>query len=140
MAKRLLMSILVLSLFLFGCSQMNLDEDVFVDNTKTYLSKNTSECASIRFKCDPGMAPFSDETGCGCEPVSEENNKQGERTYCLDEQRNADACIEIYQPVCGYFNKNIQCIKYPCAMNFENSCKACSNEDVDYFEQGVCPK
>ena len=45
---------------------------------------------------------------------------------CLPEQRNVDACIEIYKPVCGQLQ--IECITTPCdpiKETFENSCKAC---------------
>ena len=58
---------------------------------------------------------------------------------CLPEQRNVDACIEIYQPVCGFVN--VECVTAPCdpvVETFENSCKACSNERVEGYVEGVC--
>ena len=68
------------------------------------------------------------------ESIEEENN------YCSPESRNAEACIEIYQPVCGWFNpEKVQCIKYPCAQTFSNSCFSCMNEDVLYWTEGECP-
>jgi len=58
---------------------------------------------------------------------------------CLPEQRNVDACIEIYQPVCG--NVNVQCVTTPCdpaKETFANSCKACTNPLVISYTEGEC--
>jgi len=58
---------------------------------------------------------------------------------CLPEQRNVDACIEIYQPVCG--TVNVQCVTTPCdpvQETFENSCKACRNSLVISYTNGEC--
>jgi len=58
---------------------------------------------------------------------------------CQPEQRNVDACIEIYQPVCGQMQ--VECITAPCdpiKETFENSCKACTNERVISYTEGEC--
>lgn len=58
---------------------------------------------------------------------------------CKPEQRNADACIEIYQPVCGQVQ--VQCITTPCdpvKETFANSCKACANPLVMSYTEGEC--
>ncbi|HEY4493706.1 MAG TPA: hypothetical protein VJB98_03750 [Candidatus Paceibacterota bacterium] len=58
---------------------------------------------------------------------------------CKPEQRNQDACIALYKPVCGLVN--VQCIKEPCPpleQTFSNSCEACSNELVDSYTGGAC--
>ncbi len=60
-------------------------------------------------------------------------------TECLPEQRDADACIEIYQPVCG--TVKVQCVTTPChpaQETFENSCKACTNSLVSGYTIGEC--
>jgi len=60
-------------------------------------------------------------------------------TDCLSEQRNVDACIEIYQPVCGQVQ--VECIKAPCdpiKETFGNSCKACMNPRVLSYTEGEC--
>lgn len=63
-----------------------------------------------------------------------------DKIYCSPQSRSGDACIQIYQPVCGWYNSTkVQCIKYPCAENFGNSCVACHNSNVDYWTAGVCP-
>ena len=69
------------------------------------------------------------------------NNPSSEGNYCSSESRNAEACIELYQPVCGWFNpEKVQCIKYPCAQTFSNSCFSCMNPDVLYWTDGECPE
>ena len=58
---------------------------------------------------------------------------------CAPEQREIDACIEIYQPVCGLVN--VQCITTPCdpvQETFSNSCSACQNELVESYIVGEC--
>jgi hypothetical protein len=61
-------------------------------------------------------------------------------TECLPEQRNVDACIEIYQPVCA--TVNVQCVTTPCdpvQETFGNSCEACANSLVSSYAKGECP-
>ena len=63
-----------------------------------------------------------------------------EKVYCPRESRSIQVCAEIYEPVCGWFNpKGVQCIKYPCAETFGNSCSACGTETVEYYTKGKCP-
>ena len=61
------------------------------------------------------------------------------KIYCSDSQRNIEACIQIYDPVCGYLN--VECLTEPCDLQpqtFGNSCVACSNERVEYYIEGEC--
>ncbi len=61
-------------------------------------------------------------------------------TECLPEQRDVDACIEIYQPVCATIN--VQCVTTPCdpaQETFANSCKACINSLASTYTKGECP-
>jgi hypothetical protein len=56
-----------------------------------------------------------------------------ERVFCTPGQRNVDACIEIYQPVCGWNDpEKIQCITFPCASTYSNN--------VLYYTGGECPE
>ncbi|MBS3109792.1 hypothetical protein J4227_04660 [Candidatus Woesearchaeota archaeon] len=50
-----------------------------------------------------------------------------------------EACTLEYVPVCGWFNENIICAKYPCAMEYGNKCMACADENVGYYTEGECP-
>ena len=105
-------------------------------NNKSYVGKSKDECSRIQFLCAPNTKQFEDECGCGCEEI--EGNNVGERNYCPPEGREAGACIQLYQPVCGWFGKEIQCIKYPCANTYGNSCFACMDENVEYWTEGEC--
>ena len=55
-----------------------------------------------------------------------------DKTFCPEESRNAEFCIEIYQPVCGYDSNHNQ------IQTFSNSCFACMNENVEYYIDGQC--
>lgn len=68
------------------------------------------------------------------------NETQPKENYCTPESRQAEVCIQLYKPVCGWFDpEKIQCIRYPCAQTFSNSCFACANADVLYWTEGGCP-
>ena len=59
---------------------------------------------------------------------------------CGFDERLAEACISLYDPVCGWNDPDkIQCIKYPCASAYSNGCEACKNEGVAYWTPGECP-
>lgn len=67
--------------------------------------------------------------------------EEKEKFFCPQESRNVDACIEIYQPVCGWSDPDkIKCIKFPCASTYSNSCFACMDENVLYYTREVCPE
>lgn len=103
-----------------------------------YVSEDPDECSRIRFLCEPSYEPFSDDSGCGCRKKVEESNS--EQQFCTPESRQADACIELYDLVCGWNDpEKIQCIKYPCAQTFSNRCFACMDEKVLYWTEGECP-
>jgi len=63
------------------------------------------------------------------------------KTFCSPESREAEACITLYQPVCGWNDpEKIQCIKYPCAQTYSNNCFACIDENILYHTEGECPE
>ena len=51
-----------------------------------------------------------------------------DRVYCTEEQRQAEVCMELYQPVCGYPEKK----------TYSNPCFACMDENVEYWVDGLC--
>lgn len=79
-------------------------------------------------------------------PTNEQNNSNQTdwdsktKNYCSPESRNAEVCITLYKPVCGWFNQSIQCIRYPCAATYSNECFACADPKVEYWTEGECPK
>lgn len=127
---------MILSVFIAGCAQtvpVTKDEVCdYGDRLRNYVGKNADECSRIQALCVPGFELFEDDCGCGCQVI-------GGNT-CTAEQKQADACIEIYQPACGWDDpEKVQCIKYPCAQTYSNSCFACIAENVLYWTEGECP-
>ncbi|MFH1979037.1 MAG: Gmad2 immunoglobulin-like domain-containing protein [Patescibacteria group bacterium] len=93
--------------------------------------------------------PELEKDGCNPACVVNEETKTAEVNWrctgaipeikCEEAQRNVDACIEIYQPVCA--TVNIQCVTTPCnpiTETYSNSCKACSNPLVSSYKDGEC--
>jgi hypothetical protein len=64
-----------------------------------------------------------------------------EANLCTQEMREPQACIDLYDPVCGWFDpQKTGCIEFPCAQTYSNSCYACVNEEVLYWTDGECPE
>ena len=77
--------------------------------------------------------------GCSSRDEVMKINPKLKAIDCLPEQRDADECIEIYQPVCGQVQ--VECIRAPCdpvKETFDNSCKACLNPRVMSYTEGEC--
>lgn len=107
---------------------------------KNYVKKDPS-CKVVNFACLNGEQAFVDACGCGCRKINSGNSTSSDFNYCSSDSRNGSVCTAIYKPVCGWFNATkIQCIKFPCAQTFSNSCAACHNTDVSYWTEGECPK
>ncbi|MAG45624.1 MAG: hypothetical protein CMH63_02525 [Nanoarchaeota archaeon] len=79
-------------------------------------------------------------SGCGSKVVKLEKEDEvfEYKVECLEEDRNEE-CYDKIQEVCGWANENIKCLVYPCANNYNNGCKACSDKNVKYYTQGKCP-
>jgi len=93
-------------------------------NPACVVSEETKQ-AEINWRCTGAIPPVTEPEAIKCQP----------------EQRNVDACIEIYQPVCA--TVEIQCIKAPCypiEETFSNSCNACKNPLVKSYIAGECQK
>ena len=99
--------------------------------TKSYVSKSQDECSRIQVLCTPDREFFSNECGCGCELIGDGLDYGEVLNFCDPESREAEFCITLYAPVCGYSEtaSNI----------YSNSCVACKNENVEYWTEGECP-
>jgi hypothetical protein len=74
---------------------------------------------------------------CNFEPCPGEGEFQHS---CTGNDRAVAACIEIYLPVCGWFDTDeVNCDAYPCARTYSNSCFACIDTSVLYWTPGECP-
>ena len=100
------------------------------------IPKNVTVCTQESMMCPDGS--YVGRTGPNCEFAPCPGNPK--MTYCNPESRNAQYCIELYKPVCGWFSPEIQCIKYPCAQTFGNGCVACHNSEILYYTEGECHK
>lgn len=106
-----------------------------------------------RFYCKDVCVKVTDFESCVAagNPVMESYPRQcsaGGVTYvkkisdvieCKPEQRNAEVCAAMYEPVCA--KVNIQCIRAPCnpvEETFSNSCEACMNPLVESYTMGEC--
>ena len=101
-----------------------------------YYGKSVAECSNVDYSCASGFRSFYNQCGCGCRA---EEGYQANMTYCQDVERNR-ICLQVYQPVCGWFSPaEVQCLRYPCAKSYSNSCFACTDEKVEYWSEGECP-
>ncbi len=92
-------------------------------------------CTADAKLCPDGSSVGRDpDNNCSFYPCPEDDI-----VYCQPDERNVGACIEIYQPVCGYFDpEEIVCVTAPCAVTFSNSCFACDDPTILYYTQGEC--
>ncbi len=111
---------------------------VFLMGAYFFQQVNQTACTMEAKICpDGGAVGRNASNNCEFDSCPEIKGKN----YCNPEDRNAQACDGLYSPVCGWVNSTkIQCIKYPCAQTFENSCMACINEDIDFWTAGECPE
>ena len=68
-----------------------------------------------------------------------DKNMPSTQVLCPENRSLNEACIKIYDPVCGHVQ--IECVTTPCnpiKETFGNSCEACSKERVLYYTEGVC--
>lgn len=100
-----------------------------LQNISTRLSQSVNNEGNVDTLIDligGAVLPESDEDAIGF-------------IECDDEQYNVDACIEIYQPVCG--KVRVECITTPCdpvLETFSNACYACQNDRVSGYVEGEC--
>lgn len=59
--------------------------------------------------------------------------------YCDEINKETQGgCSSLYDPVCGFFDESIQCIKAPCAQTYSNGCVACISGNVEFYTRGEC--
>lgn len=58
---------------------------------------------------------------------------------CSVKSREAQVCMALYAPVCGWFAETVQCFDAPCAATYSNSCIVCQNKEVVDWTDGECP-
>ena len=100
---------------------------------------NFKECAAVGNQitqssprqCQAGGLTFIEEAASA--------PHEANRKPCLPDQRRAEVCAEVYDPVCALVQ--VQCIRAPCPpvpQTFSNSCEACRNSLVESYASGAC--
>jgi len=117
------LTLMLLTIFLIGCTSFDQPID----------SNQSVACQEDAKVCPDGSMVVRVGPNCEFEPCPNYKIK------CTEEQKNAEYCITLEQPVCGWFNENIKCIKYPCAQTFSNNCFACMDENVESWTPNECP-
>ena len=90
--------------------------------------------------CPDGSFVGRTAPGCAFAACPDEVPPSSGEIVCTQEQKDAEACIEIYAPVCASYQ--VQCVTEPCnpvPKSYPNSCFACAdNSVISYTEGGVC--
>lgn len=102
----------------FAKCSINADEGEMCDyeenKIRKYVKKDEDSCKRVMFACEPERKPFYDECGCGCE-LKDNQQESEQKNFCTEEQKDIEVCSEEFQPVCGWFNDSLKCIRFPCA-------------------------
>ena len=62
--------------------------------------------------------------------------------YCTTSSHDVSSCENVDEPVCGWYDlSKVNCAPgEPCVRSvFPNSCKACQNDNIQYWTDGDCP-
>jgi hypothetical protein len=105
----------------------------------TATSSGQTICTLDAKVCPDGTAVGRTGPACEFAVCPGETPGKPEVINCTSEQKGAEACIELYAPVCA--SVQIQCITTPCEpiqKTFSNSCFACSEHSVDSYVEGEC--
>ena len=89
--------------------------------------------------CPDGSFVGRQGPDCAFAACPSSSDKPEYTTACELSQREVEACIEIYAPVCG--QKQVQCITAPCPAiptTYSNSCFACMDAQVLGYTEGAC--
>lgn len=135
--KYIMILLVIGAVMLTACQKENpmpVDIGEGIGNSVEYVSEDPEQCMTLRFACENGLEAFSDETGCGCRPVTE---GKLQAIDCTDPR--PEACTREYMPVCGQVQ--VQCITEPCDMQkqtFSNKCEACANSLTISYTEGAC--
>ncbi|MAG24025.1 hypothetical protein CMI47_00450 [Candidatus Pacearchaeota archaeon] len=125
--------IVVLILVVLGFNVGERDLKIEVTDFESCIAAGNPAMESYPRQC---RDPVTDQTYV---EVINEDPREEERNYCDEASREGDVCIALYEPVCGWAGEDINCLVWPCASTYGNSCEACHDENVDYWTSGECP-
>ena len=104
--------------------------------TERPLPGDSVACTMDAKMCPDGSFVGRTAPDCAFAPCPGTN---GEKMTCSPQSRQAEACIEIYAPVCG--EKKVECVTEPCdpiPTTYSNSCFACMDSRVGSYVDGAC--
>ena len=102
-------------------------------------SDNQVMCTMEAKMCRDGSLVGRQGPDCAFAACPSSQEEPEYATACELSQREVEACIEIYAPVCG--QKQVQCITAPCPAiptTYSNSCFACMDAQVLGYTEGAC--
>ncbi|EAS00209.1 kazal-type proteinase inhibitor 1 (macronuclear) [Tetrahymena thermophila SB210] len=82
--------------------------------------------------CSLGKVEFTVEGKC--------DEYLEEAQFCSPTDFKIEECAEQDQPQCAWFNEEVKCLVYPCAINSKNRCSGCQVKNVLFTTEGKCPK
>jgi len=111
----------------------------FPDTPTSSNEPPATACPADAKQCSDGT--YVARTGAACEFAAcpTENGGSSASIVCTPEQRQAEACIELYAPVCAAVE--VQCVTTPCnpvPTTYSNSCFACAEDRVVSYTEGEC--
>ncbi|KAL4469624.1 hypothetical protein ABPG74_004877 [Tetrahymena malaccensis] len=82
--------------------------------------------------CSTGKVEFTVEGKC--------EDYLEEAQFCSPSEKKLEECDDQIEPQCAWFDQDVKCLVYPCAINAKNRCSSCQVKNVLYTTEGKCPK
>ncbi|MFP4524033.1 MAG: hypothetical protein ACLFO2_01780 [Candidatus Woesearchaeota archaeon] len=128
-----IIGLVALSVLVAGCSQ-DLPPPSEEQPSADVCAADVKECPDGSFvsrdpdnDCEFRPCPSDEDSGNASDG---DGTSDLERHDCTPDERDVDACIELYKPVCGYSDGS--------AETYSNDCFACMDENVEYWTEGAC--
>ncbi|EAR91446.1 kazal-type proteinase inhibitor 1 (macronuclear) [Tetrahymena thermophila SB210] len=101
----------------------------------TVSKENSNKTNKVTFPnrchaCKSSETLFFAEGACNSYPEN--------AVFCHPDAVNNKMCTKEYIPVCGIYEKTVNCIKAPCGETYPNKCHACISGKSSYFVPGNC--
>ncbi len=113
------------------------------NNPDTPISSDDAKMCTMDAKLCPDGVTYVGRVAPSCAFAACPDDKptSPNEIVCTQAQKDAEACIEIYAPVCA--SVQVECIAAPCypvKQTYPNNCYACKEDRViSYTDGGACP-
>ncbi|KAL4469151.1 hypothetical protein ABPG72_011499 [Tetrahymena utriculariae] len=113
----------------FKCSS----EPLEVCGIKTVNGEQIKETfANSCQACSAGKVEFTIERKC--------EDYLEEAQFYTPSDKKIQECDDQIEPKCAWFDQDVKCLVYPCAINAKNKCSSCQVKNVLYTTEGKCSK